>query len=177
MIEKKCTECGKKFKLYPSASGRKRCSKACANAYISKLYRNDNKRKAQLREAAKLVDYSSPERRKHLSQALKDSYKSGRSKRRIGASNNLWRGGIATAQNKARASAEYKAWRTAVYERDQFKCVKCGTNKDLHAHHVKTFAQYSELRYDIENGVTLCRAHHSEVHGRLLPDISTANVH
>lgn len=175
MIEKKCTECGKKFRLYPSMSGRKRCSKTCANAYISKLYKNDENRKIQLREASKLIDHSNPERRKKQSETIKNHYRTGRMKRRSGASSNLWRGGIASLQNSLRHTAEYKAWRKAVYERDNFECRRCGTNKDLHAHHIKEFSKYEALRYVVDNGITLCRKHHGEVHGRNLPDISKAN--
>jgi hypothetical protein len=38
---------------------------------------------------------------------------------------------------------------------------------DLEAHHLKSYAEYPELRYDVENGVTLCSYHHQyEVHDR-----------
>lgn len=76
-----------------------------------------------------------------------------------------WRGGI-TARNMAiRNSLEYKIWRDAVYERDDFTCNRCKKRGgDLHAHHIKPFSQFPELRFDIDNGMTLCRPCHYEVH-------------
>ena len=64
-----------------------------------------------------------------------------------------------------RNSTRYREWRTNVFERDNFRCVKCGTRKDLQAHHIKTWKRSKELRYDITNGVTLCRKCHLEAHG------------
>lgn len=64
-----------------------------------------------------------------------------------------------------RNSARYREWRTSVFERDGFKCVKCGTRKDIQAHHINTWKLHKEQRYDIENGVTLCRKCHLDVHG------------
>lgn len=54
-------------------------------------------------------------------------------------------------------------WRISVKARDGGCCVICagiGTN----AHHIYCEGYYPELRNDINNGVTLCRACHSLVH-------------
>lgn len=64
-----------------------------------------------------------------------------------------------------RDSLWYKNWRTAVFERDNFKCQKCGTHKNIQAHHIKTWKNNKELRYAVSNGVTLCRKCHLEAHG------------
>lgn len=64
-----------------------------------------------------------------------------------------------------RNSAQYKEWRSGVFSRDGFRCVKCGTRKDLQAHHVKAWKDNKELRYTISNGVTLCRKCHLKAHG------------
>ena len=37
-----------------------------------------------------------------------------------------------------RNSDEYRKWRTAIFIRDNRKCIECGSN-DIHAHHVKPF--------------------------------------
>lgn len=61
---------------------------------------------------------------------------------------------------KDRWSPENSAWRTAVYERDGYKCQKCGrpggSGNVLNAHHIKPWAKYPELRFELSNGMTLC---------------------
>jgi hypothetical protein len=63
----------------------------------------------------------------------------------------------------------HTAWSNLVKHRDLQKCTNCGNTHDLHAHHVKSFKESPELRYDVNNGVTLCgrchRAHH-KLNGR-----------
>lgn len=63
-----------------------------------------------------------------------------------------------TAQNeRQRKSAAYRAWRTLVFERDDYTCQACGRRGgDLHADHVRPFAYNPELRLEITNGRTLC---------------------
>jgi 5-methylcytosine-specific restriction endonuclease McrA len=59
-----------------------------------------------------------------------------------------------------RRSAEYRAWRTSVFERDNFTCVFCGARGDLEADHIKPFALFPDLRFDLGNGRTLCHSCH-----------------
>ena len=60
-------------------------------------------------------------------------------------------------------------WRKAVFERDDYTCQMCGKrsgngiNVILHPHHIKRFADYPELRFDVNNGITLCKECHSKV--------------
>lgn len=66
-------------------------------------------------------------------------------------------GGKTTADERVRRSAQYKQWRTAVFERDNYTCVSCGQHGGyLNADHIKTFAYHPELRFDLTNGRTLC---------------------
>ena len=67
-----------------------------------------------------------------------------------------WKGGITPINKILRASKEYHLWRTAVFVRDNRKCVWCGSKKDIQADHIKPFAKFPELRFAIDNGRTLC---------------------
>ena len=66
-----------------------------------------------------------------------------------------------------RNTAQYKKWRTLVFKRDDYTCQHCGIRGgELNAHHVKPFAKYKNLRYDVDNGLTLCVECHRNVHKR-----------
>lgn len=55
-----------------------------------------------------------------------------------------------------------KQWKYNVYKRDNFKCrisnSKCSGK--LEAHHILSWRDHKELRFIINNGITLCHAHH-----------------
>lgn len=61
-----------------------------------------------------------------------------------------------------RRSSAYGVWRKEVFKRDNFKCKI--NNKDcegrLVVHHILSYSNYPESRYEINNGITLCQAHH-----------------
>ena len=60
-------------------------------------------------------------------------------------------------------SKPYIAWRTSVFERDDYTCQGCGqVGGYLEAHHIKSWAYYPEHRFDITNGLTLCKPCHSK---------------
>ena len=59
----------------------------------------------------------------------------------------------------------YKEWRTRVYTRDKFMCQmpNCKCKKRLQAHHIKKWSEASFLRYEVDNGITLCKWCHDKV--------------
>lgn len=61
----------------------------------------------------------------------------------------------------------YKEWRKLVYARDNHQCQwpKCNKKKGLNAHHIKTWASCPSLRFNINNGITLCKDHHKLIKG------------
>lgn len=57
---------------------------------------------------------------------------------------------------------KYKEWRNRVFTRDGFMCRICNSELGtfIQAHHILRWADHPEHRYDVNNGITLCRAHH-----------------
>jgi len=85
-----------------------------------------------------------------------------------GEQNPQWRGGVTPENKRARESKEMKQWKVNVFDRDKYTCQSCGKKGGyLHAHHKKHFSLYPELRFDPENGETLCRQCHKIEHGRI----------
>lgn len=74
---------------------------------------------------------------------------------------NVWNKGtakISTENELVRKSSKYKKWRKSVFERDKYLCV-IGLEKHgrrLNADHIKPFAFFPELRFELSNGRTLC---------------------
>ena len=58
----------------------------------------------------------------------------------------------------------YSEFRKAVRKRDGHKCMYpgCDSTKSLHVHHIRKWASYPSLRYDVTNGITLCKKCHRE---------------
>lgn len=66
---------------------------------------------------------------------------------------------------RGRKTPEYKKWREDVFRRDGYKCKICGVKGGvLNAHHIKPYSKFPNLRYSIDNGVTLCKKCHKEMH-------------
>ena len=62
-----------------------------------------------------------------------------------------------------RRTKEYRRWKVAVVRRDK-RCVLCGTIHHRHAHHIQDGSNHPELRFDTNNGITLCRECHKQLH-------------
>lgn len=93
-----------------------------------------------------------------------------------------WKGDDAKTSltQRIRHSLEYKAWRDAVFVRDNWTCQFCGQwGGKLVAHHIKSFAlileenniktfeqaQACQELWDIDTGITLCKKCHCKLHG------------
>lgn len=68
-----------------------------------------------------------------------------------------WKGGTGTKRHQEMQQSKYLQWREAVFVRDNFTCQIC---KDygvaFHADHIERWADNEELRYNVDNGRTLC---------------------
>ena len=65
-------------------------------------------------------------------------------------------------KRQERNDMAYKDWRRQVWSRDNWKCkiANQDCNGRIEAHHILGWTSYPELRYEINNGITLCHAHH-----------------
>lgn len=82
-----------------------------------------------------------------------------------GEKSSRWKGGITPENTRIRTSQEYNTWRKKVFDRDWYTCTKCKyKTRDIVAHHIKSFSKYPELRFDIDNGITLCTCCHIKLH-------------
>ncbi len=78
-----------------------------------------------------------------------------------GENNYFWNGGVCDKNDAVRHYREYKNWRTLVYERDNYTCQCCGkVGGRFNAHHVYPFSDYENLRFCVDNGITLCEDCH-----------------
>ena len=111
--------------------------------------------KKKMREARRLrkekLGYiNSPEARKKLSESI------------TGEKNYRWNPDREAVKRNLRNDGEYKQWSRKVKKRDNWKCKI--NNKDCSGycivHHILPWRDYPELRYDINNGIALCQAHH-----------------
>ena len=82
-----------------------------------------------------------------------------------GEQSNFWKGGISSENKKIKNSGEYREWREKVFERDNYICQYCDKRGGcLHAHHIDGFADNPELRFELNNGATLCKKCHKKYH-------------
>lgn len=79
-----------------------------------------------------------------------------------GPNHPAWKGGVTPKNEKIRKSRRYAEWRLAIFRRDDFTCQLCGARNGkgrrvkLNADHIKPFSTHPELRFDLDNGRTLC---------------------
>jgi hypothetical protein len=76
--------------------------------------------------------------------------------------------GNATENQRIRWTPEYKYWSRSILERDDFTCQECKKRGgELHAHHIKAFAYYPEVRFKLSNGQTLCVKCHYKTYAKV----------
>lgn len=63
---------------------------------------------------------------------------------------------------KKHLDVKYMYWMRTVKNRDGWKCkiLNSDCKGRLEAHHILNWVDYPELRYELNNGITLCVAHH-----------------
>jgi len=66
------------------------------------------------------------------------------------------------ARTDERSNPCYKEWRINVYKRDNYMCKLKNNECDgrIEAHHILPWRDFENLRYEVNNGITLCAFHH-----------------
>lgn len=114
------------------------------------------------REGKKL----SAEQRKNLSEAHMGqiAWNKGKTMPQISGKNHWnWQGGFITETRKRISTLAWKTVRKKVYERDNWKCQRCGKHchNDIQCHHVIPYKVSQDDR--MENLLTLCKSCHLKV--------------
>jgi hypothetical protein len=84
-----------------------------------------------------------------------------------GADNINWKGGISKENDIIRHSIEGRLWRESVFARDGYTCqISNVKGCNLEAHHIQNFSSHPELRFAIDNGITLSKEVHLAFHNK-----------
>lgn len=152
-VRKKISEALKGRKL--SEETRKKISKFLKGKKLSE----DTKRKlSEIMKRKKIIPWN---KGKYLSKEIKKKMSEAHKGERAPA----WKGGVTPINKRIRQGLEFRLWRKAIFERDNFTCQRCKQKGGrLHPHHIFNFADYPEMRFAIDNGITLCDRCHNEFH-------------
>lgn len=128
------------------------CSKKCSTTY---------KNKTAICTPEQLKRKSEVTRRTFKGKKLSKERRIRMSKYWSGSNSHFWKGGVTNKNMILRESVDFSLWRESVFKRDDYTCQRCKQRGGkLQAHHIKRFSDYPELRFDINNGQTLCKSCH-----------------
>lgn len=159
-----CFTCGKEFNRAPSNRRRSKhdfCGRPCYITWFKSVPHKINPKSLQNLKNTFWTDPNVPLEKKEQAKAktskrnLERGYK--------GSMHWNWHGGVTKLSKVIRNSLAYKTWRKAVFERDNYTCQLCGQRGGvLQADHIKPFAYFPELRFELTNGRTLCLECHKQ---------------
>lgn len=166
---KECQQCGNEFRTFPSAinrGGGKYCSRSCATIIRHKEgnlpKKNLSGEKHPLYIERNCIDCNKRVancKAKRCGDCWKIFLKN-----RTGEKHFAWitnRTELVKSEKK-HLDCQYRDWMKGVKDRDSWKCKISNSDCDdrLEAHHILNWVDYPELRYKLNNGITLCHAHH-----------------
>lgn len=151
-----CDSCGTEYQ----GMGRNFCSRKCS-ANLKLVEKVDGTVSIELKQ--RRAGSFHPNKLAVNAKKISDGKRGKPNPKLSGALHHNWRGGVSfinkTERQVKMVRADYKNWRRMVFERDNFVCKICGSSK-IEAHHIYRWAEYPEKRYDIDNGITVCKLHH-----------------
>lgn len=178
MVEVKCLQCGNTFKKYKSDI-KKYCNRECWHNSTFGHSRGGWKFSEEIKKKLSIIHKGkkhTEEHNKNVSLAKKGKKFSEEHKIKLRESRKkLFASGYKPHNYKEdrstlcrfskqgeRRTSIYFNWRKEVWKRDNFKCRLLDENCSgrIEAHHILGWSSHPELRYEINNGITLCHAHH-----------------
>lgn len=159
-------ECNTTFEVM-ATSKRKYCSRSCANQTTWMTRKRDY-----------TISSTKGKKRPPFSKTWKENISKAKKGKCSGSKNNNWKGGVTEEIQIIRTSAAHKIWSRSVLERDNFTCQYCGKRdgKRLVAHHIKSFIDYPEDRFSIDNGITLHNSCHIYLHNMIRRNDPDADI-
>ncbi len=145
----KTCKCGKSFYVKPSLARVKCCSISCGQK--GRVFTEEHLRKLSISNIGKHNYKRGPAWNKGLKGFM------------AGDKNGRWVSDRTKLSKKQeRNDVAYREWRKNVWLRDNFKCKIANPDCKgrIEAHHILGWTKYPELRYELNNGITLCHAHH-----------------
>ena len=160
-VTKECPICGESFAVHKAhiARGQGRyCSRVCARS--GNPTRKRTRRAVQCHVCGKRFERHLSEMRKAVGEHHFCSPECWY-KHNHGENHYLWAGG-----QHERMNSMATVWRNEVLARDHGYCRICHTQDRLEVHHIRRFATYPDVRWDADNGVTLCHDCHVRFRNR-----------
>lgn len=79
-----------------------------------------------------------------------------------GSKNPNWKGNkVQSKDRRLRNSIKLDKWKKSIFKRDNYICQMCTQRGgSLEVHHIKKWKKFRSLRYNINNGITLCKKDH-----------------
>lgn len=151
-----CEICGKAFKTRNKTNANRFCSRECYN----KFHQIKNKER-QCPVCGKTFEAKTSED----IYCSWECYNQDRHPPK-GEQHYNWKGGITSENEKLRKSDQYKKWQQAIYQRDFYQCQICGSKIKINAHHIYAWQYFPELRFSLDNGITLCEKCHHKIHSK-----------
>lgn len=163
-----CVICGKDFKAVPARKAAKLCSNACRYKYQG-MTRGGSGNGRWLGEAReKKCEWCGTLFRAYTAERKFCSKACGMAgqKRFRGVEHPRFNPD-ARGRNRGDSSLRQGQWAAKILARDGAKCQRCGaTGIELHAHHLKSWKDHPQHRFDLSNGLTLCYICHWNEHSQ-----------
>lgn len=107
---------------------------------------------------------------KHFSEEYRKKISEGRKGQMVGKDHPNWKGGITKASLAERIKFR-REMQEEIYKRDNYTCQLCGVRGvSLQVDHIQSWAEYVELRFNMDNCRTLCaKCHYKITFGREMP--------